>query len=272
MIELPEANHLANQFRQNLNGKTVAHIYPPNKAHKFCFFGGDPSTYEKMLKGQTVQGAESFGGYAELSFGDGKKLCINDGVNPRLVKEDTKPKTYQLLIEFTNGDLLSFNVAMYGGICLHDGSYENSYYQKSLQAISPFSEAFAETYQRTLEMCRPSVSAKAFLATEQRFPGLGNGVLQDILFKAHIHPRRKIHSLSSNEQETLRLCVTSVLEEMTSQGGRDTERDLLGNFGGYKTLLSKNTLLFPCPVCGGELKKEAYLGGSVYYCPNCQVL
>lgn|GEM_PF-2077218 len=30
---------------------------------------------------------------------------------------------------------------------------------------------------------------KAFLATEQRIPGLGNGVLQDILWTARIHPK-----------------------------------------------------------------------------------
>ena len=39
-------------------------------------------------------------------------------------------------------------------------------------------------------------SAKAFLATEQTIPGLGNGVLQDILYHTHIHPKKKISGLT----------------------------------------------------------------------------
>lgn len=42
--------------------------------------------------------------------------------------------------------------------------------------------------------------------------------------------------------------------------------------GGYATKMSKNTLAHGCPVCGGAITKEAYLGGSVYYCPACQKL
>jgi len=43
-------------------------------------------------------------------------------------------------------------------------------------------------------------SIKFLLATEQRIPGLGNGVLQDILFKAKIHPKRKVADLSEKNK------------------------------------------------------------------------
>ena len=42
--------------------------------------------------------------------------------------------------------------------------------------------------------------------------------------------------------------------------------------GGYRTMLSKNTLPFGCPKCGGPIAKEAYMGGAVYVCPACQML
>lgn len=64
--------------------------------------------------------------------------------------------------------------------------------------------------------------------------------------------------------------VKNVLRDMTSQGGRDTERDLFGRPGGYNTILSKNTVGTPCPACGTLIKKEAYLGGSIYFCAECQ--
>jgi len=27
-----------------------------------------------------------------------------------------------------------------------------------------------------------------------------------------------------------------------------------------------------CPACGGKIVREAYLGGNIYYCPECQKL
>ena len=59
---------------------------------------------------------------------------------------------------------------------------------------------------------------------------------------------------------------------MMRLGGRDTEKDLFGNPGGYQTRMSKRTLAGGCPACGGPITKEAYLGGAVYYCPRCQGL
>ena len=58
---------------------------------------------------------------------------------------------------------------------------------------------------------------------------------------------------------------------MILQDGRDTEVDLLGNHGNYKTILSKNTLNNPCPQCGNTIIKDTSSGGgAVYYCPVCQ--
>jgi len=270
MIELPEALTLAGQLRGAVAGKTVTRVLPPTKAHKFCWFSGDPADYHGQLAGRSLEGAEGFGIFCELAFSGGRRLCVNDGVNARLVSAASLPRDYQLVIEFSDGAALAFTVAMYGGIVLHSGDYDNEYYQKSLSAISPFSPQFAEYYHSLLAQSKPNLSLKALLATGQRFPGLGNGVLQDILFCAHVHPRRKLGTLDAPERENLLGCTVSVLRQMTELGGRDTEKDLFGNPGGYKTQMSKNSISSGCPVCGGPVTKEAYLGGSVYYCPGCQ--
>ena len=149
------------------------------------------------------------------------------------------------------------------------GSFED--YYRARERPSPLSDQFDRAYFATLfgdETAK--LSAKAFLATEQRIPGLGNGVLQDILWTARIHPRRKMAELSAEEIDGMFNAVVSVLRKMTAQGGRDTERDLFGYPGGYRTVLSRNTVGKPCPACGAMVKKEAYLGGSIYYCPGCQ--
>ena len=116
------------------------------------------------------------------------------------------------------------------------------------------------------------MSAKAFLATDQHFPGIGNGVIQDILFNAKINPRTQISTLTDKEKDSLYSCTVETLSKMEKSGGRNTEVDIYGKNGTYKTLMSKETYSKPCPICCSSIVKETYLGGSVYYCPNCQPL
>ncbi|MDD4774464.1 MAG: endonuclease VIII, partial [Eubacteriales bacterium] len=196
-----------------------------------------------------------------------------DGVNIRYFASGEKiPEKHQLRVEFDDNSSLVCSVQMYGGILLtgaDDG--ENGYYLSSKTKISPLSEENTEEYFFGLmDGVRQNYSVKAFLATEQRFPGLGNGVLQDILFNAKIHPRRKLETLSQREKEAIYNSVRHTLCEMTAGGGRDTEKDLFGRPGGYRTKLSAKTKDSPCPVCGDIITREAFMGGNVYFCPVCQ--
>nr|HML46408.1 endonuclease VIII [Clostridia bacterium] len=150
---------------------------------------------------------------------------------------------------------------------------DNRYYMGGLEKPSPLSDAFdAPYFEGLLSGVKPTLSAKAFLATEQRIPGLGNGVLQDILLRAGIHPMRALSTLGDADTERLYDSVKGVLRQMTDDGGRDTESDLLGNPGGYRTLLSRKTWGHPCLLCGASLENRQYLGGKIYYCPACQPL
>lgn len=272
MLEFPEVVSVAAQMRESLAGKTVKTVLPPTREHKFCWFAGDPADYGARMRQARVLGAEGFGSYAQFSLDNGLLFSFHDGVNVRLLPRTDAPKDYQLLVEFTDDTALVFTVAMYGGILLHGASFDNPYYQKSRAAVSPLSDAFGEHFQKVFKESKPTFSAKAFLATEQRFPGIGNGVLQDILLNAGLHPKRKIGALSAAEREKLLAATVETLRKMAARGGRDTEKDLYGSPGGYRTMLSKNTLPFGCPKCGGPIVKEAYIGGAVYVCPACQPL
>lgn len=272
MLELPETMTISKQIEDNIVGKTIKQVFPPTKEHKFCWYSLEPQMYDAHLKGSKVQSAEGFGIYIEMVFDNGKRLCFNDGINIRLISHQDIPKNYQLLIEFDDETALCFTVSMYGAIMLHDGDYDNEYYLKSKESITPFSDKFEAHYQNRLSEAKPSLSAKAFLGTDQRFPGIGNGTLQDILFEAGIHPKRKMKTLNDIEKDKLHASIISVLKNMAALGGRDTEKDIFGNKGGYKVQLSKNTYASGCPVCGDQIIKETYMGGSIYYCPSCQPL
>ena len=273
MIEIPEAVNLAKQISETVKGKKIARVIAALSPHKFAWYHGDPKGYDTLLRGKTISTAVARAGMVEIQA-DNAVLLFSDGVALRFHAGDEKrPQKHQMLIEFEDGTALSASVQMYGGlICFKEGEYKNPYYEAAKTKPSPLSDEFDQTYFNRL-VSPPDVqklSAKAFLATEQRIPGLGNGVLQDILYNARIHPKRKIETLSDSERVELFHSVKSTLKEMTAQRGRDTDKDLSGQPGGYKTKLSQNTIDKPCPVCGGEIIKQPYMGGSIYFCDGCQ--
>lgn len=271
MIELPEARNLARQISQHLSGKTVLSVTANHSPHKFAWFHEDPWGYNDLLTGKTIAGAISWGGLVEIQAEE-IRLVFGDGIGLSLVEPHGKrPLKHQLLVEFNDGTALAASVRMYGGLwCFREGSFDNIYYNIAREKISPLEDKFDLQYFSNLAQGADKLSLKAFLATEQRIPGLGNGVLQDILFNARLHPKRKIGSLSQLEMQLLHHSVVTTLTKMADLGGRDTEKDIFGNPGGYMTILSKNTVQFPCSVCGNTIQKEAYMGGSIYYCPCCQ--
>lgn len=272
MIELPEALNLAKQINQTLVGKTIADVCHPTSLHKFAFFHGDPKEYKHLLSGREVLSAKGYGIFTDIFRSEDITISFNDGVNLKYGDQVTQiPEKYQLLLTFHDSSFLVFTVAMYGGIFAYKGTLNNSYHERSVSGLSPLSDAFnAVFFGNMILKGKQNLSLKAFLATEQRIPGLGNGSLQDILFNASLNPRSKLSSLSDCDKHNLFLSLKDTLRKMFEEGGRDTETDLFGRTGGYKTILSRNTYKQPCPKCGGPITKEPYLGGAVYYCTVCQ--
>jgi len=274
MIELPETYVLAEQVNKTLVGKTIKSATANQHPHGFAWYTGDPADYPSKLNGKTLTNANpgtgyTCGGNTEIFCGDWL-LVINTPIKYHAAG-DKLPKSHQLLLEFDDGSHMSCTVQMYGGMLCFPLSEGRPESYKWNDKPDPYTDDFNETYFDTLRNgVKPNLSVKAFLATEQRIPGFGNGVLHDTLFNARIHPKRKLETLTDNDMESLFSSVKSTLTEMRDRGGRDSERDLFGKPGGYQTILSNKTLAHPCRACGGGLKREAYMGGNIYFCPTCQ--
>ncbi len=274
MIELPEALRLAQQMREVFVGKRITSACADASPHGFAFYYGDPAAYPDMLVGKRVTGAQAYGGRVELLCED-MRVVLNDGVNARYYPpEAAKPEKHQLYLGFDDGGALVCTVQMYAALMACPIGTDLGFYDSvAKEKPSPLSDTFDHAFFGGLvAAAKPSTSAKALLATEQRIPGLGNGVLQDILLNARVHPKRKISAMSIDELDGLYDNMKSTLARMAALGGRDTEKDLFGEPGGYHTLLSAKTANGPCPFCGGAITRMAYLGGNVYFCGTCQPL
>jgi formamidopyrimidine-DNA glycosylase len=275
MIELPEALNIAGQINNTINGKRIASVTVAQTPHKLAWYYGEPQKYSDLLVNRTIGQASAYGGLVEIKA-ENANILLGEGAEIRFHrKNEPRPAKHQLLIEFDDQSVVSMSIQMYGGIgAFLEGELDNVYYKIAKEKPSPFSTAFDEVYFNHLISAQEvqKLSLKALLATEQRIPGLGNGILQDILFNAKMHPKKKVNTLAETDKEVLFNSVKTTISEMATRGGRDTELDLFGSPGGYKTILCKNTVNKPCQICGTIIKKEAYMGGSVYYCEKCQML
>ena len=272
MIELPEAFVLSQEINDALSSKTIKNVIAGKSPHKFAWFHGDPKTYGDRLNGKIINSASHRGGMVEVVIDD-MFLVFSEGIKLKYFHPgEIPPEKHQLLIEFTDDSSLIATVQMYGGlVAFKKGELKNKYYDVAREKPSPYSNQFnVQYFENLLNNTPDNVSLKAFLATEQRIPGLGNGVLQDILFNANFHPKKKIGTLTDMDIEKVFISVKNTLTQMADLGGRETEQDIFGVPGNYHCILCKNTVDHPCPKCGTIIKKMAYMGGSVYLCEKCQ--
>jgi formamidopyrimidine-DNA glycosylase len=273
VIEFPEALCLSGQINKTLRGKRIASVTAGHTPHRLAWYYGHRETYAAVLTGKSIRNAVPRGSMVEIRA-DGANILFGEGVGVRFHDADSpRPVKHQLLVEFADGSALSGYVQMYGGVgCFPEGGLDNPYYKGAREKPAPNTAKFNKTYFDRIvgDDTVQNISLKALLATAQRIPGLGNGILQDILFNAGQHPKRKVQSLSSKERDALFHAVRSTIDAMVAQGGRNTELDLFGSPGGYETILCRKTLNKPCPQCGTAIKKEAYMGGAIYFCEKCQ--
>ena len=272
MLEIPESRRLAKQLAQTFTGKTIVRVWASASPHRFAFFNGDPADYPALLEGRSVTSAVSLAGQVELAL-EQMRLLFGDGVNLRMLSPgERRPAKHQLLVEFSDGFGFYGTVSMYGGLwAFREGENNNPYYLAAKEKPSPLTAAFdADYFAGIWQAAKPTLSVKALLAAEQRIPGLGTGVLQDILFAARLNPQSHVGALDRTDRDRLFSCMRQVLREMTEAGGRDTERGLFGEPGCYHTKMSAKNYPGFCPVCGAPVVRKAFLGGNVYFCPKCQ--
>ena len=279
MIEMPEAYTIANQMDETLQGKEIKSFSFGNLTHKFLWLNRPDEAYESSLPGLTVKNASSYGRSIYLNL-DEKMLWWGDTGGKLLYHTpgEKLPAKYHLRWDFTDDSSVTFSMRMWGSVKLLDKN-EFSDGPNDETGIPPLHPSF--TYEGFNEMLdtypeKTSKGIKGFLvatgyAVQDHIHGLGNAIVQDILFTARLNPKRKIPDISGDERYRLYETINATVAEAIDLGGRYDEVDLFGNKGGYVRLMDIKSVGTPCKNCGSEIKKISYLGGACYLCPVCQL-
>lgn len=276
-IELPEAQILAEQMNKELRGKRVnsCQMQDYERLQRIGFVNKDIRAFDQLVNGK-IESVTSRGNVIRVKLDNDMNLLLAPEYGGRVAyytNKETVPDKFHLKIDFNDGTMLTVRLTGMGIInALKDEELERSYIYKrdfSTEVPSPIDDK-EFTFERFTELTRNrKETIKALLVDKDAVAvGLGNSAFQDIVYKARIHPKRKVSDLSNEEKRALYDAIKHVLHERIRLSGKSQFYDLYGKQGRYTAAISLNTKT--CSVCGSPVEKIGVGGGYVYFCPKCQ--
>ncbi|MBA4138125.1 MAG: DNA-formamidopyrimidine glycosylase [Opitutus sp.] len=271
MPELAEVEFFRRRWAAG-HGAKARRVLAHEKAR--VFRGCDVRALEHELTGATLRDSETAAKQMLFRFSGDAWLGIHLGMSGELRVEapDYEPRKHDHLVLQQRERTLVFNdPRMFGAVLFHRGKSTPAWWSGIAPAVQSreFSPgAVAEFLQRR---CRAPI--KAVLLMQERFPGIGNWMADEILWRARLAPQRPAGSLHPNEVKALhretRTVAKQALRVIAGVGGK-LPPDL--NVHIPETWLFKHRWQKggDCPRCGVELKHATVGGRTSCWCPRCQ--
>jgi formamidopyrimidine-DNA glycosylase len=118
-------------------------------------------------------------------------------------------------------------------------------------------------------------SVKGLLLDQSVISGLGNIYVDEVLFAAGVHPRRKADTLTRKEIESIHVATRDILGRAIELRGTtfDSYHDAFGEGGKFQHQLKVFARAEKsCLVCGTKIEKSRVAGRGTHVCPSCQPL
>lgn len=268
MPELPEIFNLATQMDKELRGKVIRDV----EVRQEKCLNVPVKQFTSLLAGKAVGAATSRGKWVLIKLDPAAYFLLSLGMGGDVryhpAGEDL-PEKYQLAITFDDASRLSVRFWWFG--YAHATEDLRDHKMTTKLGISPLDPALTlDAFKGMLNGRRGGI--KTALLDQSFLAGIGNVYVQDILFKACLHPDRKISSLSDDEKKALYEAMRGNLVEAVALGGIAPEKDLYGSPGRmpmswFKVGYREGE---PCPVCGTTIEKIKAGSTASYICPKCQ--
>ncbi|MBA2535191.1 MAG: bifunctional DNA-formamidopyrimidine glycosylase/DNA-(apurinic or apyrimidinic site) lyase [Rubrobacter sp.] len=271
MPELPEVETIKEDLCALVVGSEVerAEVLDPSLVEQ-------PSTEEfiSRLEGAGVTAARRRAKHliVELDSGDSLVFQLKIGGQLLLVPPVEEPVTALMLILHLDGERRLFlrdETGFTRTRLLDAGEIEE---RLSSLGPEPLEDGFEAGYlPRTIGSRRTQI--KPLLLDQKVVSGIGNIYVDEILYDARLHPRRKANTLSEDEWEALYAAIRSNLAAGVEHRGTTVRlyRDVMdrpGEHQNYLRVFEKHGQ--PCPGGEGEVVREKVGGRPTHYCPACQ--
>jgi formamidopyrimidine-DNA glycosylase len=198
-----------------------------------------------------------------LSLGMGGDVILHE-------PGDALPDKYQVKLEFSDGSILTIRFWWFGYAHVLPVSQISEHTMTASLGLDPLDadEFSYDAFARLVSSKRTRI--KLLLTDQKLISGIGNVYIQDILFRAGIHPDRKTSDITDDECRLLHKVIVENLSNAVSLGGLAYERDLHGTNGRFSKFLVGYREGKPCPVCGTTIEKIKTGSTASFICPHCQ--
>ncbi len=270
MAELPEIAKLTGQMKDTLCGRTLQTLTLVQE--KCANIQSDE--FQKRTTGARINDIQNKGKWIITKLSNGENILLSLGMGADILffdNEKHQAEKYQVKVLFSDGSGYTARFWWFGKFLLvSDGELASEPNTKDI-AIDPYDDKFTLDYFSSL-LKGKKTQIKAFLMNQKNVGGIGNMYMHDILFKARLHPQKKISDMTIDEIRLLYYSITEFLNLSREKGSFSFESDFFGQKGGftmdYFPIGYKENQ--PCPVCGGTIVSIKTGSTSTFICPACQ--
>jgi len=270
MAELPEITKLSAQMKDTTRGKTIKSIA---LLQEKCA-NIPEADFQNRIAGAKITDVYHKGKWIITTLDNGENILLSLGMGADVLyfeNEDNLPEKYQIKLLFTDNSGYTARFWWFGKFLLiaaHELDTEPS--TKDI-AIDPFDERFTPEYFAAL-LKGKKTQIKAFLMNQKNVGGIGNMYMHDILFKAGLHPQKKISDMSGDDITRVYDSIMAVLNLSREKGSFAYEKDFFGKEGGYTIddFIVGYKENQPCNACGEIITSIKTGSTSTFICPTCQ--
>jgi len=288
MPELPEVTIVV----RSLNGVTKGLVLEGVE------YDWDPKFYWNGfsiddIKGAKVKGFRRIGKVIICDLNNGFSIVIHLKLTGQLIYLDNKTRvggghpipplnkplpnsTTRVTFAFGNGGHLYFNDMRKFGWVKIVKSDEQSIKQaigKVELGPDPMTMTVVDFRERIIK--KPKATIKKLLMDQAFVAGVGNIYSDEALWRAKVHPKRVVQTLTDAETGAIFKGLIDSFELAIKKGGSSANSfvDGLGEKGLYLTYaVAYHRTGEPCARCGVKIVRQKMDGRSAHFCPNCQVL
>jgi formamidopyrimidine-DNA glycosylase len=256
--ELPDVEHFRRFLSQHATGRAIERVLVTDPG---ILRGVEAEPLDRALKGHRFLEPDRHGKWL-VAWTTGPAVLIHFGMTGDLSRADGPAGRHRhdrVVFVLDRGELRYRNMRKLGGLWLaHDpGEVTTILGGLGPDALEMKRRQFFQLLARRRGQLKPALMNQRLVA------GLGNILVDEILWQARLHPSTPVETLTETQRDELFTKMRSVVRRSVERYDYiDENRRWLSHLRGHPGAR--------CPRCGTELARTVVGGRTTYYCPREQ--